>query len=358
MAIRTTRWCCLFLCMVPCAQVWSLTTAAAQPPSDPPAQPTPPADESPDSLPDELRRAPAAPRSPSDSNSGPAITIPSAIDPSKAAVVGLRDAASGVPTTRRLREGAFLNRRTGAMRRAPTGDWIFVPGVSQSGAADRPMVVVPSQTLERIEAAMAAAADQQFVVELSGQVLTYRDREYLLPQQPSSVHAARAPDPAQSLPRPSDEPGRPEPVAGQDEAVQDLIRDLEAMRSAAKALTPSQAGGQRPQPMPPAENAAPDAPQRALSPEGTLLTGRRGRVVRMGGGDLAFAVDSDTDGVFDRPMILAPCQTLKRLEDLVRWRGEELVISLSGRVLAYQGRNYLLPTMFVVPPPSDVDPLQ
>ncbi len=66
-------------------------------------------------------------------------------------------------------------------------------------------------------------------------------------------------------------------------------------------------------------------------------------------GDWRATFDTGTDNASnDPPMTLMACQTLARLEVLSRSAREGLTVTLSGRVYVFEGRNYLLPTLFFV----------
>ncbi|MCC6969919.1 MAG: hypothetical protein IT434_06820 [Phycisphaerales bacterium] len=164
-----------------------------------------------------------------------------------------------------------------------------------------------------------------------------------------------------------------------DPSVEELVRDLEARKTQPRALTPRVGGGDRvttskPEPKPESNSAgtpdvkndgtsgasaeaAKEAPIESL-PEGKLITSMRGRVTRTSEGELAFSRDGDSDSPTGGPMVLLPCQTLQSLEELTAWRGEALVLEVSGRAFEFENRRYLLPTMFVVQPPSETRPTQ
>lgn len=317
-------------------------------------------------------------------------------------VPGMAASDFGVPGARRLREGAFISRRPGTLLKIPNGDWVFVPrplagsknegdaGVRNPSLLDRPLVVLPSQTLDRLENSMGTLdpSGERPAVVLSGQIFTYRDREYVLPQQPSALISAT--EQSEIMPRDvvaSDHAGVKSTPAREleDASVKDLIRDLEVRRAAPRALTasgttvnskPRAAAQNDPSSKPastiggrtspgsetPVGTAEPVARAgdhaKMLVPEGTILSSRRGRVVRLAGGELAFSVESDGQSGSDPAMILLPSATLQRLEDLILWRGERQVVEVSGRVTSYGGKNYLMPTIFVVPPPTELGPMQ
>lgn len=56
--------------------------------------------------------------------------------------------------------------------------------------------------------------------------------------------------------------------------------------------------------------------------------------------------------------LLPGTATLQRLEDLILWGGDRQAVEVSGRTTSYGGKNYLMPTMFVVPPASELAPMQ
>ena len=63
-----------------------------------------------------------------------------------------------------------------------------------------------------------------------------------------------------------------------------------------------------------------------------------------------FVSDNDTETAseLDPPMTLLPSLNLERIEELASDHGDALTFRISGRVFVYEGRNYLMPTMFVV----------
>lgn len=330
------------------------------------------------------------------------------------ALLGLEaDAAAQTAAAKRetVREGMFLTARPGGLLRVSTGDWVFVPQDTGEGPKLRPMVILPSQTLTRLAAGAQALTGQAAGV-VSGQVFVYRGREYLLPTAyriiapeeinnvpngltPSEPEKSKAEEakPTESEPaetkadeggdkkteQPSAEQPQPKPLPKNlenDPSVEELVRDLEARKTQPRALTPRAGGGDRATANKPEAKAetkpevkseagagdkrnetAKEAPVENL-PEGKLITSMRGRVTRTGDGELAFSRDGDSDSPGGGAMVLLPCQTLQSLEELTAWRGETLVLEVSGRVFEFENRRYLLPTMFVVQPPSETRPTQ
>jgi len=136
-----------------------------------------------------------------------------------------------------------------------------------------------------------------------------------------------------------EEGGAPEPASeaappDEDPSVEELLQRIESAT-----------------PQAPTGEALPQlAPMSAgLIPEGALIASRQGRLVRDDSGGWLFAPDVDADAApgLDHPMLLLPSRTLEAmLREQRRLGGRSFIVS--GRVFIYAGRNYLLPTMFVV----------
>lgn len=310
----------------------------------------------------------------------------------------------GGPIGGRWGEGKFIVRRAGVLVPAPTGEWVFSFLPTASGPRERPVVLMPNAVLERLERALRISPDSMGdaneqdasskpVVSLTGQVFLYAGREYLL----ASAFSIAAPTPAPADEAPStletpeadadaadgtgaetpasdsDAPTqRPESeqinAAVSDSAVEDLIKDLEARRgpTVRRSISASTPAPLAPEPASSATASSAVSPDAATSEagaaapdgDGRLLTGMRGRVVRLAGGELAFAADNDQNSRSRGPLVLLPCRTLTRLEELAQARGDDQAIELSGRVTSYQGRQFVLPTSYLIPAPSELRPAQ
>lgn len=324
--------------------LWTAWPVAAQgvspvePPPTPEQAPAPEQDEAPTGM----ERPEAAPLRP---------VVAPRVDPvrpeqSGASVPGLEGQNFLVTRAPLRAEGTFLVRQPGSMVRLKTGEWVFVFHRATEGAAERPMVLIPSGTLSRMER-VAQERGEEATFLVTGQVFVYQQLNYLLPTAytvemerrneqapPSAAGSAAAPGEG---PAPAQEPG-----------VEDLIRELETQRSRPRTISrreklPTEEGGVA-----------------ALRPEGEFLTRRRGRLVRLAGGEwaLAFETDADSEASLDAPMVVAPSMNLQRMEAVAARLGESATFEVSGRVLAYGGRNYLVPTMFRAYPPSEVRPMQ
>ena len=85
------------------------------------------------------------------------------------------------PRPKLRREGEFVVSRRGRIRRSGDGrQALFVFDSDSKQAGDPPMVLVPCRMLETIEEFIERRGDR-IVFVLSGQVLTYRGVNYLLP---------------------------------------------------------------------------------------------------------------------------------------------------------------------------------
>jgi hypothetical protein len=91
-----------------------------------------------------------------------------------------------------------------------------------------------------------------------------------------------------------------------------------------------------------------------------MLTNRRGRLIRLAneGGRLAFVVDNDPNSPATSPLILQPSRVMQQMESMSSVRGEAVSFRVSGRVMVFGGKNYLLPTFFQIPPKSDISSRQ
>jgi hypothetical protein len=287
-----------------------------------------------------------------------------------------------------LPEGTFVARRAGTFRVSAAGVAVFAPDAVE-GDALRPMVVMPSMQLERLESALAARTVRAATGEglpaarvmASGQVFTYQRRAYLLLTAFSlaDVGAAAAPEAQASTPPATPGAGTPAPTApgaevppgaGDDPGVEDLMRALETQRTIPRTIdpaTPTRAGGAggvggdggagSEGGSVPAQ-AEPGAP---AAPEGRALVARRGRVVRDPGGGFLFTPDSGLQGARgagDSPLPLLPNQVLERAHEAGVGGDDGRAVEVSGRTLVYRGTTYLLPTLVQVTPASDVRPMQ
>jgi len=178
--------------------------------------------------------------------------------------------------------------------------------------------------------------------EVNAQVLLYDGRNYALISSFSQL--ATEPDEDES-PEGAEDGESPKPDSTElSPTVQLLLQDLENSRSAGRrGLIAS-------------GTADPD--QQAPVPEGTFITKRRARLVRLAGGEWGAAFDSGTEQEDQGTLVIVPCAALQRMESIATSRAEDLEFELSGRVLAYRGRSYVVPTVLRLYPDSELTPIQ
>ncbi len=292
-------------------------------------------------------------------------TVPAVPSPSST-IPGLRAFDYSVPGAKAFPEGTFLLTKRGVVVQSDTGEYVFVPGKEAptdaspspvvSALTHAPLVLMPSQRVAQLTARVTSPAEA-VPVSVSGQVFSYRGRHYLLLSMFNFETSEPIPSAASSS-KPKAERSR----ATAEASAEDLMGDLEKRTGTTRALAPTEStsvpmpGANAP---PPKSIAGLERLASTLRPEGTVLTGKRGRIVRSGGDRaISIAIDNDPDSPSSSPMPLLPCRLLETLESLVGQRGDSLLIRFSGRVTVFQGRNYLLPTMYQVIRPGDVAPLQ
>lgn len=245
-----------------------------------------------------------------------------------------------------LPEGSFLIERAGRVIEGPHGRRVFVPtGEAQSGG-EGPMLLLPCAALERLEMTLS---DGDIPVRVSGEVFVYRNRRHLLVS--SFLAGAGEPEPAAEEPvepedageapveTPAEEPEDPASLMD-DPDVRGLLEELES--------EPAAGAGQERSESAQAQREADGGAGVPLLPDGTPVVRRRGRLSRMTDGAWAFVFDNDeADAMSSNALGVLPCLLLQRIEREAFAKGEGNEVILSGRVYAYGGQSYLLPTMVV-----------
>lgn len=136
---------------------------------------------------------------------------------------------------------------------------------------------------------------------------------------------------------------------------------------AAPSATPPTAPAATPPGTAPAPRPSPSGADAIVEPattgtrllrENTFITQRRGRLTRSMTSEWVFTMDSDGKGKSEPAMVLMPCMNLQNMEKTVERAGEGTSFTVSGTVYVYKGRNYLLPSMYVVNRRSDLAPAQ
>lgn len=290
----------------------------------------------------------AAPAAPADGTR--ADRTPAPVSP----VGGMPSTSAGIPKGKFVPEGTFLSGREGAIVRSPGGHYLFVPSAPGAGLERAvPMALLPNQRLSQVASAFDSDPSAH-ASSVSGQAFVFRGRQYLLlsvfsmasgvgvdASGPAITATSHAPDPQRAA-----GPGAP----SSDPDVKALMEELDSLKSAPRAMD------QRV--MTPTHNThAGRTIKDSVIAEGTVIVGRRARLIRSVGG-LAATFDNDPNSPNLPTMPLLPCRLLEQLESLASSRGENITIRLSGRATVHDGRNYLLPTMYQVVRTNDVRPMQ
>jgi len=226
-----------------------------------------------------------------------------------------------------LREGTLLRRMRGTIAEEPEGGASFTISDPADPLAGYRLVLTPGLLLEEVLETLRTSRRSQQNFEVTGRVLVFREHNYLLLTQPailietaSESRGARAGE--------SDDP--------EDDSAASIIRDLE--RSV----------GAVPRRVPGADPGDVDEVGRVM-PEGARIVLRRGQLRRTPGGAFLFVFDADASGLADPPIILIPCMLLEAMERLAMERDDRASMLLTGTAFVFEGRNYLLPTVFRLP---------
>jgi len=254
----------------------------------------------------------------------------------------LPDSASlETPLSPLLRSGSFIREARGTLAREnPAKPWIFT---IMAGTDERPLsqefTLLPSHLLEEVELEIMDHGSQEVDFVLSGQVLLYRNRNYLILEhvEMEADHGQRPGTAPEDVPAPEtvdelDEDGfdfqdQGDSIAAIVSQLQKDIGPLKRSVDRSGELTPGPRGFE----------------------EGVLLVSRRGRLVRGNHGAWIFVFDADSRGLLEPPMILMPSSTLEKLEAWARKTGMKLPLLISGQVYSYRGRHFMLPTAWRAP---------
>lgn len=268
-----------------------------------------------------------------------------------------------------LREGSYITNAKGQIVRGKSGRWYVIFDQETGGRALPPMILAENANLAAMERSVERLPEGTRY-RIAGRVTVYRDRNYLLPSMPPLVEriptaapstpAPTAPTPAAPTaadtakpPAAADSDAAPKPASGSstDPSIEQIIAELD------KAVGPA-----RPRPsqlmdatQPGSGTQTPDGGESdgriAIS---GFLAHRRARIIRTDDGRLAARLDGGADGHTEGPMILLPCQNLAGIDAVLDTQGEAASFTLSGEVVVYKGRNYLLPSMYVVNRTTDI----
>ncbi|MEL7484651.1 MAG: hypothetical protein AAFN41_09880 [Planctomycetota bacterium] len=256
------------------------------------------------------------------------------------------DAADG--EGRLLPDGSFLVNQPGTVQVSPAGAWIFSPDADDTGEQARPMVVLPSQILGRLQRVVGEGGGPA-AVRLTGRVTLFFDQNYLLISAIADQSGSTAPSAAEPDDLATDAGNASTPSTDRlSGAVDALIEDLEAERTGVRAVIAGIGSGD----------------EAALAPvaEGRMISRRTGRLVRLDAGELAIAFDNDSTGdqtpPIDVPLVIAPCALLEGVEATLETHGDAMTATVSGQTLAFGGRSFILPISIVIDRPSELNSRQ
>tara|TARA_R110002072_G_scaffold150953_4_gene299852 strand:+ start:68402 stop:69487 length:1086 start_codon:yes stop_codon:yes gene_type:complete len=268
----------------------------------------------------------------------------------------------------KLAEGAFVLKRLGQLYEGPSDLLIFVPDKATRSIAESPVLLMPCQALEQLESEWTG---QQ--VEVSGEIFTYHGRNQLLissyrigtfihdsakPQPDDTAEPKQAPEQD-----PEREPSTNEPTGLEaDPAVRDLLNELNFDAEPTDA-NPSQANRQAMHDQLTPRHQLGGRQQVTTTSaglkEGTLIMRRPARMIRNSSGAWTIVFDNDdpehTDSI---ELIVEPCRMLMRMESIAMQSGDAGRLLVSGRVYAYKGANYILPTLIQRVRAQEINSLQ
>ena len=255
--------------------------------------------------------------------------------------------------------GSFIREAGGTLERSEPGQpWTFT---IRRGDADQPLILLPSHLLEEIEVEAADRAAQTINFILSGQVLLYRNRNYLILEhvEMETEHAQRSGTQLPAGPQDTDAPlegDEGEVVEPQDAPLDDddpwsdepddFYMDDQGDSVAAIVAQLQQDVGMLKQSV---DRSGELEPAAEGAKEGKLLVSRRCRLTRSNRGAWVVVFDADSRGLREPPMVLLPSATLQSMEYWARATGMNRPILISGQTYTYRGRHFLLPTAWRSP---------
>lgn len=248
-----------------------------------------------------------------------------------------------------LREGSVIARVVGDLTQDPDEKlWLFRPSQPELGGLRREFVLMPCPVLEdMLQTLRLSPSPVEF--EMTGRVFIYRGRNFLLAElAPAIIRFDTAPgatptitSSAQPTPNGAAKFVAPavKPPSGdsEDATVDEIERRLEERigRTPTARL-----------PEPAVTRNARTAATSVEVPTGTRFVLRRGRLLRdPQAGSWRFVPEQST-GMGDPSLELLPCLLLERLENDARQSESPPTVLLSGIVMGFEGRSYLLPSNF------------
>jgi hypothetical protein len=264
-----------------------------------------------------------------------------------------------------LREGTFIRKAPGVLTEDPkTGEWTFKPNViesadqrpSQPQTVTREFTLLPNEPLGEA-ARTARLAPGPIAFEVSGEVFIYHGRNYLLPSLLTAFVPTDEPDsqPAPSKGQTSKGQGEtskstaaaaPTPSTADEESIANelerkLAERIDRRAKPAVDASPARQEGGR--------TDAPPSTKEAPMRSDTLIQSRRGQLLRDNAtGGWRFVFDGQLAEGGEPSMAVLPCLALERVESMVRKSDQSLALLVTGTTTTYEGRAFLLPTIFRV----------
>ena len=245
-----------------------------------------------------------------------------------------------------LREGGFLVKVEGEIERdAEVGVHVYRPLATATGGIRRELILLPSRglddlvRLESVQPASARGNPTAGVYEVTGKVLVFQGRNFLLPGAIVPVRRADADQAEATTKKTASDPVDATSKTTTDPEERDYAAEIESRLESRIGAVPRSLDVLA---APPTEPAALKA--------GTRFVQRRGRVVRdPASGIWRFVLEGTGRRGGGSSVQLLPCLELERLIRRTRQAGVGDAVLLSGVVTMYQGRNYLLPTAVRTP---------
>jgi hypothetical protein len=297
-----------------------------------------------------------------------------------------------------LRESSHLVEARGTLKRDPTTNWWKLQldpqdvgfAVFDDGRNIPPyeLILLPTTTLSEMQRVFESIEDSrhQAMFEVNGQVLVYRGRNYAIINHAGRIVQEQSePRPATATTAPATQAAAAESQGGSnatqpaDDSIDDIKSGLErSLQSVPEHINAANSSADDSRNSAPSklgftvDSAPAHGTERALR-EGTAVQSRRGKISRDSAGAWMFIFDADATGISaptneslseaegetgsataspggaDPPMRLLPCLLLEKIEDYARRNPGTAPVLITGEVYLYQGRNYLLPTVFRIP---------
>ena len=236
-----------------------------------------------------------------------------------------------------MREGTYLTRTLGTIDLdQSTGAWAFTTVDNSKDDPRRTFGLLPSRALEDMLGIVKSRGDE-VRFEVTARVLVYDGMNFILPSIGTPVTDVKKDATQASQPATGEASSAPSnSLDTTDDEVADRLESR--LRDRIGSL--------------PISSDRPAAERGAVSTtmqEGTRLQNRRGAIVRdQRSGTWRFVFDAVGRSTLDPAMEILPCLLLERLQRAAAISDLPTSVLISGEVTRFQGRNYLLPSLWRV----------